>query len=76
MSAVKPGGDGTIVFRCWNAREVAVEGRWLSGEPIAGATRLRADESEIEELTLADPCVVPFQAGPRSIVTIAVRREP
>lgn len=75
MSAVKPGPDDSIVLRCWNAREVAVEGRWLSAEPIAKATRIRADESEIEVLTPADPCVVPFLAGPRSIVTIAVSRE-
>ena len=75
MSAVKPGTGGDTVLRCWNARDIAVEGRWVSGLPIARAARVRADESEIEELPIADDRVVPFLVGSRAIVTIAVSPE-
>lgn len=73
-SAIKPGADGGIVLRCWNAQGTAVKGRWVSGEPLAKAMLLRADETEVNELPITENCAIDFVAGPCAIVTIWVRR--
>ena len=71
-SAVKPGPDGLIVLRCWNARETTVDGSWVSARPVERAVRMRADETVLEEVQV-DEGVVRFRAGPRTIVTIGVQ---
>jgi alpha-mannosidase len=71
-SAIKPGPEGMIVLRCWNAREVAVEGAWVSGRSPERAVLMRADETVVQDLPI-DQNVVRFRAGPRGIVTIGVR---
>ncbi|HKP28746.1 MAG TPA: glycoside hydrolase family 38 C-terminal domain-containing protein [Gemmatimonadales bacterium] len=71
-SAVKPGPDGMIVLRCWNARETVVDGAWISALQIRRAVLLRADETIVEELS-ADGNTARFRAGPRGIVTIGLR---
>jgi mannosylglycerate hydrolase len=71
-SAAKPGPDGLIVLRCWNARETTVDGSWVSARPVERAVRMRADETVLEEVQV-DEGVVRFRAGPRTIVTIGVQ---
>ncbi len=70
-SAIKPAADGGIVLRCWNAQGTAVEGRWVSGQPLAKAMLLRADETEVHELPIAEDRAIDFVAGPHAIVTIS-----
>jgi alpha-mannosidase len=71
-SAVKPGPDGMIVLRCWNARETTVEGAWVSAVPMERAVLMRADETVVEELPMVQNSVR-FRATPRAMVTIGVR---
>jgi alpha-mannosidase len=71
-SAIKPGADGMIVLRCWNARETTVEGIWVSGMPLDRAVLMRADETILGELPV-DGTTILFRAAPRAIVTIGVR---
>jgi hypothetical protein len=75
FSTVKAGEDDLMILRCWNARETPVSGRWMSAVELKRAVRLRADESEIEELSIQDGRAVPFVAGPRAIVTIGASRQ-
>jgi len=70
-SAVKPGPDGMIVLRCWNARETAVDGAWVTALPMERAVLMRADETIVEELGL-DQGSVRFRASPRAMVTVGV----
>jgi alpha-mannosidase len=75
FSSMKPAeeGDG-LVLRCYNARPTATAGRWRLGHSAAGAVRVRADESVLEELSLeAGGRALPFRAGPHEIVSVLVR---
>ena len=70
-SAVKPGPEGMIVLRCWNARETAVDGAWVTAWPVQRAVLMRADETIVEEIGLAQD-IIRFRASPRAMVTIGV----
>ena len=70
-SSIKPGPDGMVVLRCWNARETAVEGAWISALPIEHAVLMRADETIVEVLPF-DQGSIRFRASSRGIVTIGV----
>jgi len=70
-SAVKPGSEGMIVLRCWNARETAVDGAWVTAWPVQRAVLMRADETIVEEIALAQD-IIRFRASPRAMVTIGV----
>ena len=74
LSAVKPSEDGdAVVLRCYNARGEAVDGRWRLGRAVARAILQRADERGGSELPLLEGGqVIPFQAGPHALVTIAL----
>lgn len=74
VSAIRPGADGGLVLRCWNARATPVDGRWTSEVPLEEATLLRADETALRPLPMIDGRIVPFTAPPRAIVTVGVRR--
>ena len=71
-TAVKPGAEGLLVLRCWNARETAVEGAWVATVPIERAVLMRADETVLEELAVENN-TARFRAGPRGLVTIGFR---
>jgi len=75
-SAIKPGLDGGLVLRCWNARSTPVEGRWVCDQPLARAVLLRADETELDQLMIAKDRGVAFTAAPRAMLTIGVSRQP
>jgi alpha-mannosidase len=74
LSAIKPAEEeNALVLRCYNARPEPVDGLWHLGRAAARAVLLRADERGGSELALSpDGRTVPFRAGPRAIVTIAV----
>jgi alpha-mannosidase len=75
-SAIKPAeeGDGKdLVLRCYNARDARVLGRWRLARPAVRAARVRTDEREPRDIALADGGrIVPFEAGPREVVTVLV----
>ena len=74
LSAVRPADDGDgMILRCWNARDAATAGRWRVQPPPTSAERSAADERAGETLPLAADGSVPFEAGPREIVTVRVR---
>ena len=74
LSTVKPSEDGdAVVLRCYNAGGEAVDGRWRLGRAVARAILQRADERGGSELPLLEGGqVIPFQAGPHALVTIAL----
>jgi alpha-mannosidase len=75
FSALKPaeGGDG-VVFRCFNARDSSTTGTCRASFPLAGAWRVRADESEAEAVAVErDGRSVRFPAAGREIVTLLLR---
>lgn len=75
-AAMKPGdGDARdLVLRCYNPADHPVAGAWRFGDPVGAAFRTRLDEGEPVPLVLEDGGrVVRFTAGPREIVTVAVR---
>jgi alpha-mannosidase/mannosylglycerate hydrolase len=75
FSSLKPAeGDGQrIVCRCYNATGEPVEGRLLTGSPLASVERTRADEREGRRLTVEDGGTeVRFTAGPHEIVTLVL----
>ncbi len=74
FSTLKAGEGDAMILRCWNAREEPVSGRWISAVDLKRAARLRADETEVEELPIQDGRTIPFIAGPRAIVTIGASK--
>lgn len=74
VSAIKPSEDGTgVVLRCVNLLDRAVQGAWRVPGP-ASAFLARLDETILGSLACRDG-MVPFEAQPRAIVTILVRRD-
>jgi hypothetical protein len=74
FSALQPAERGPgIVLRCYNARESPVDGCWRLSPPAGRAVRVRADETPLAELELEEGGgAIPFQAGPREIVSVLV----
>jgi mannosylglycerate hydrolase len=74
LSAVKPAESGSgLVLRCYNATGAVTSGRWRFGRSLARATRLRADESEVEPMRLSsDRLSVPLKAEPHQILTVLI----
>jgi alpha-mannosidase len=73
FSALKPADTGNgIVLRCYNASDVATEGRWRFPWPVESAQRVRADEQgDPMDLPLdPDRRGVRFTAAARAIVTL------
>lgn len=72
-SACKPAEDGRgVVLRCYNATGARVFGAWLVPWAFAAARLCRLDETELEPIGVAGGRV-PFEAGPRGVVTIRIR---
>jgi alpha-mannosidase len=74
FKALKPAerGDG-VVFRCVNVSSETVQGRLCWGSNLAGASRVRLDETAIEDLALdTDSRTIRFDAAPREVVSIQV----
>ena len=72
-SAIKPPEDGAgLVLRCFNTTDQSVSGRWIVGAPIEQARALRADETTIGPLTIANQHEVEFVAPPRRMVTTLI----
>jgi hypothetical protein len=73
FSAAKDSDDGEwVVLRAVNLSEEPRVGVWRLGFPVAEARRSRLDETPGERLEVHDRRV-PFNAGPREIVTVLVR---
>src|SRR5690348_9300378 len=71
--ACTPSQDGQwTVLRCVNLCDHPVAGAWRCGFPITEARRARLDETPMSACEVAGASV-PFQAGPRDIVTLLVR---
>jgi alpha-mannosidase len=72
FSSLKPARDGSgVVLRCYNAGGSEVAGRVALGEPVTGAAKVRADETEPRPLPLGrDSASVGFTAGPHEIVSL------
>jgi alpha-mannosidase len=71
VTAIKPVEVGSgIIVRCWNSTSEPTAGRWISSAPLGGAWLVRADETEIEELTLDDDRSVRFAVPAGAIRTI------
>ncbi len=74
FSAVKPAEDGDgMVLRCWNARDVAVDGAWRVRPEPASAERTRADERPGERLPIERGGLVRFRAAARQIASVRIR---
>ncbi len=75
FEALKPAEDGDgLVLRAVNRSNRSGHGAWRLPWPIAGAARLRADESEVAAIEPGPAGrEVEFRYGPREIVTIRVR---
>jgi len=69
FSSLKPAEDGRgAVFRCFHANELPGTGRIVLARPLVRATRLHADEAELESLALAEGGrVVSFRVPARGI---------
>jgi alpha-mannosidase len=79
FSALKPADSAPgIVLRCYNASEVATEGRWRVPWTLTSACRVRADEQgDPMDLPLdPDRRGVRFTAAPRAIVTLLLSPSP
>ncbi|HXT15164.1 MAG TPA: glycoside hydrolase family 38 C-terminal domain-containing protein [Gemmatimonadaceae bacterium] len=73
-STVKESEDGGwLVLRCVNLRDDEVAGAWRLPFAASEARRARLDETIMSELVLENTDSLAFVAGPREIVTIAVR---
>jgi alpha-mannosidase len=71
VTAIKPPESGAgIIVRCCNLTGEPTAGRWISSAPLRGAWLVRADETEIEELTLEDDGSVRFAVPAGAIRTI------
>jgi alpha-mannosidase len=72
--ALKPRDDGPgVVLRCVNLTRRPQRGRWVWPVPVGRAYRARLDETVIAEIaTRANRRVIPFEAGPREVVTVVV----
>ncbi len=72
FSALKPAEDGRgVVLRCFNARHTEVTGACRASFLLADASRVRADESAAEPMTVErDGRTVRFPAAGREIVTL------
>ncbi len=74
LSALKPAEDGgAVVMRCYNMRGEVVPGAWVIPWPVMGAERCRLDETPLGPLAVEPGGRIPFEAGPREVVTILVR---
>lgn len=74
FKAAKVSEDGeSLVLRCVNATAAPVAGEWRVGLPVRRAYRARLDETAAGRVrsSSADG-VVPFEAGPREVVTVRV----
>ena len=64
-----------IVLRCYNAGEEPTTARWRFDRPVRDPVRVRLDERNAQPLRLEEQGrAVVFEAGPREVVTIRVRR--
>ncbi|HEY4100825.1 MAG TPA: glycoside hydrolase family 38 C-terminal domain-containing protein [Gemmatimonadales bacterium] len=61
-----------IVLRCYNTTSAPVRGRWVLTSAVAGAARIRADESIVSSLPFG-AAGVPFIAEPRAIISVLIR---
>ncbi|HWJ20778.1 MAG TPA: glycoside hydrolase family 38 C-terminal domain-containing protein [Gemmatimonadaceae bacterium] len=74
FSSAKSGEDEPwIVLRCVNVTERAVQGRWRLGFDVADARHARLDETPLGPLVVERSREIPFDSGPRAIVTVLVR---
>ncbi len=72
LGAIKESDDGTsLVLRCVNLLDRAVEGAWELGVAPGTACLARLDETPLEPLAVQGS-TIQFVAGPRAIVTILV----
>jgi alpha-mannosidase len=65
-------GDG-LVLRCYNTEPASVDGQWRCTVPIVQARLLRADESTIEPLYVAEQRDVQFTVPARGISTVWIK---
>jgi alpha-mannosidase len=74
FSACKPAVHGNgVILRCYNDAERPTTGRWRLTPAVRDAYRVRADESSGTRVPLADGGhEIPFEAGPREVVTFRV----
>ncbi|MGD2135523.1 MAG: hypothetical protein PVF27_05150 [Gemmatimonadales bacterium] len=74
LHTVTPARDGrAVVLRCANVTDRRVQGCWRVPFRIRRARRVRLDERAGRELSVeGDGHAVPFAAGPREIVTVAI----
>jgi alpha-mannosidase len=74
FSAMKPAEAGPgIVLRCYNALAAPVAGAWRLPSRARSAQLARLDESPLAPLEVAADGRVPFEAGPRAVVTVLLR---
>ncbi len=74
FSAMKPAEAGRgIVLRCYNARATPVAGSWRLPFRARSAELARLDETPLAPLELTADGRVPFEAGPRAVVTVLLR---
>lgn len=72
-SALKAAESGAgIVLRCYNIEPAPLEGRWQFRSAIGSAMLVRADETVIRALSIADSRTVPFTAPARGLVSILI----
>ena len=71
---MKPAETGRgIVLRCYNARATPVSGAWRLPFPVRSAQLARLDETPLAPLEVTAEGRVPFEAGPRAVVTVLLR---
>lgn len=77
-SAIKEAEDGrSVVLRCVNLSDREQKGAWTISAPLASASLARLDETELAAIPVAvadGRSVVSFDAGPRAVVTVLIRR--
>jgi alpha-mannosidase len=74
FSAMKPAEAGRgIVLRCYNALAAPVAGAWRLPSRPRSAHLARLDESPLAPLEVGADGRVPFEAGPRAVVTVLIR---
>jgi alpha-mannosidase len=77
-SAIKETEDGrSVVLRCVNLSDRDQKGAWSIPVAIASASLARLDETELGAIPVSvvdGRWVVAFDAGPRAVVTVVVRR--
>jgi hypothetical protein len=78
LSALKPADDGNgIIVRCYSLRGAPVAGRIRAGRPLARASLVRADETEVRPLAMAGAGdVVEFPVPAYGLVSLRLNLAP